>query len=192
MNTHNTENMNTFLVGVKAQLLNIWAFFSSSIDNNPTTSLFMGIFGALTQFFVKSIAVDVWLVFSLILLCVVNTFTGIKKAKRDGEYSDKVLGNSIKHKWTGYAVLLCALGIFMGMLFIVTNKEGKMLVSEYWLNLPIMLMLVFFNAMEFRSIIQNATDLGWNVPIFVKKMPDQIIDKVDEIGGNFKINKDQK
>lgn len=194
MNTTNKMNTN-FILGVKHQIALMWSHFVGSIENNPATGVFMTLFGALIQFILKSISVDIWLIFFLVGLNIVNTITGIKKAKKEeretGEkvYSDKILLESIKHKWTGYTILLCALGMFMGMLFIVSSKEGSLLVSEYWLNLPVMLMLVFFNAMEFKSILQNAKILGWHIPIFVETMPDKVIEKVNEVAGNTKINK---
>lgn len=165
---------------------------SDTITNNTGYSVFATLLAALVQFFFKSIAIDIYLIFFLIFLCATNTVSGVIKAKREGVYNDTVLRTSVTRKWTGYIVLLLALSLFMGVLFIAASKEGVLLVSEYWLNLPIVLMLVFFNAMELKSTLDNGALLGWKIPGFVHKLPDQVIEKVEDIGNNINLKKNDK
>lgn len=168
-------------------LVNLYNFFDDSITHNATKSAFLGLMGMLVNFFLKSVAIDIWLIFLLIASCAINTITGVMKAKRSVPmtYTDKILKDSIIHKWIGYMILLVALSLFMGVLFVVATKEGTLLVSEYWLNLPVVLMLLFFNTMELRSTIDNSLDLGWKVPGFVRTLPDKVNEKIDEIGNKI-------
>ena len=176
------------LIGIKMHLINLYGFLEDSVTHNASKSGFVAIMTALLNFFLKSFMIDVWLVFFLTAMNAMNTITGVMKAKRSGTYDDKVLRESVTHKWIGYMILLISLSLFMGVLFILATKEGDLLVSEYWLNLPVVLMLVFFNAMELKSTIDNSTAMGWKVPGFVKNLPDKVTDKIDKIGENIDLN----
>lgn len=174
-----------FIFGIKIHLMNLYGFLEDSLTHNASKSTFVMIMTALVNFFLKSFMVDVWLVFFLIAMNIMNTITGVMKAKRNGTDDDRILRESVTHKWIGYMILLISLSLFMGVLFILATKEGDLLVSEYWLNLPVALMLVFFNAMELKSTVNNSLDLGWKVPGFVRSLPDKVTDKIDKIGENI-------
>ena len=173
-----------FFIGVKNHLLYVF----NTLDNNYKMTSIAGLFGALVQFVLKSFYVDFFLVMGLIAMVALNTITGVIKANRPpSTYDPTVLKNSVMQKFTGYFMLLLIVAVFMCVIFVAGHYEGTKILNDYWLNLPVVLLLVFFNAVELKSCLDNATELGWPVPGFIKALPDKTIKKIDEIGNKSDI-----
>jgi hypothetical protein len=139
------------------------------------------VFTALLEFVFQSFQIDIFLFFFLILMVGVNTYSGVRLAKQKKTFNLKILKESVMGKFIGYLILLIALSIFIMVLFVASLRDQTRLVSDYWLNVPMILLLVFLSSIEFKSVLQNLEELGINVPLFVKKIPSQIIDKIDTI-----------
>jgi phage-related holin len=117
--------------------------------------------------------------FCLLLLIALNTLSGVKLARRKGKFDIHLLKKSIVDKMTGYFMMLSALSIFIVVLYVASMKDGQKWFDDFWFNAPVMACLVFLSSVEFKSILENLESLGVYIPLFVKRLPDQVQNKIN-------------
>ncbi|WP_304238458.1 phage holin family protein [Jiulongibacter sediminis] len=169
--------MKSFLTSIFSYTAMAW----QNMINEKHLAVFSAILAALLEFMLKSIQIDIFLFFLLIASIAVNTWSGIRLAKKKEIYNLKVLRESVTGKLLGYLILLIALSIFIMVLFVASLRDAEQLVPDYWLNLLMVLLLVFLSSIEFKSTLENLEALGINIPLFVKKIPEKVQDKIDDL-----------
>lgn len=155
--------------------------FWTVIEENKGVSSLAGVLAATVQFYIHSFQIDIFLLLGLILLIGINTWSGIRLAKKEGRFDLKILKESVMSKTVGYLILLISLSVFLGILFIASLRDDTRLFSDYWLNLPIVLLIVFLAGVEFKSTLDNLEALGVTVPLFIRKIPERVNDKIDDL-----------
>jgi hypothetical protein len=162
--------------GVKLVLLQV----KQELVHNQVINGIVLVLGALVNFWIQSFQLDVILFLLLMGVIAMNTFSGVKVAKKHGKYLPSVLRKSVQDKLVGYVSLLVILGLFISMMFLAAKLDDRQIFSNFIFNAPIVLTLMFFASVELRSFLDNARELEWKVPGFVSRMPDKIDKTTDE------------
>jgi ABC-type amino acid transport system permease subunit len=155
--------------------------FLEGLTQNKEMTAFSAILGTVMGFVFQSFQIDIFLIFGLIAMVAINTWSGIKLARREGRFNLKVLKDSVMEKTVGYLILLISLAVLMIILFVAALKDNTKIVEDYYFNLPVVLLIVFLSSVEFKSTLDNLEALGIKVPGFVKKIPSKIQGKINDI-----------
>lgn len=147
--------------------------FKQQILNHPYMVSFFALLSTLLRFVVESWQVDGVLFIFLFFMIAIDTYTGVRLAKKNGTYDYKVMKEKGITKVLGYIIFLIALWTFTMMLFLMNIKDGAPFIDSYYLNIPIMTSMLFFAGIEFLSIKDNLSR------IFGIRMPTAVIDKVE-------------
>ena len=139
-------------------LLNI----QQTIQDHPHFTSFVALLSLILNFAIKSFEIDILLFFMLIFLIILDSIVGIKLAKKNGDFSYKILKEKTMTKFLGYLVFLIALWLFTLMLFITNLRNGESYIAEYWLNMPMVITFSFFGGIEFLSI-KEKVEKGYGV-----------------------------
>lgn len=123
--------------------------------DHPEMIKFVSLLSAILSFLIQTWQINVILFLALFVLVVVDTITGVHRAKKEGVYDYRILKDKAVKKMLGYIIFLFALGVFTIVLFLVNIKDGTPLISNYYLNIPLMTSILFFCAIEFLSINDN-------------------------------------
>ena len=154
--------------------------FYQAASEHPQMTSFVTLISVILNFILKSWQIDILLFFLLISLIVIDSVTGIKLSKKKGDFSYKVLKEKTMTKFLGYLIFLIALWVFTLMLFIMNLRDGKSFIAEFWLNVPMVLSIVFFAAIEFLSIKENIEQgYGIRTPKTLTKKVQNFIDNED-------------
>jgi choline-glycine betaine transporter len=148
---------------------------------NPVSSSFTIVFAAVLQLVTQSIQIDIFIFLGMIIMIILNTWSGIRMAKKNKTFNLKVLKESIIGKSIGYLMLLTGLAVFCIILFVASLRGDVKLAEDYWFNLPTVLLMVFLSSVEFKSMLDNLEELGVVVPFFVKRLPGKIQDKINDL-----------
>ena len=150
------EKLNGFKVSIAAVL--------------GAVSAFLGWFGWLAVLYVGCMAVD-WL-------------TGSAAAMRNGQWASEKARDGIWHKVGSVVVVMVSAGADLLIGSIVNNLPGIRLPFSYGVMLcPVV--LVWYIAAEFGSILENAVKLGAPVPKFLTKLLAVIGEAVDSAGSGM-------
>ena len=157
------EKLNGFKVSIAAVL--------------GAVSAFLGWFGWLAVLYVGCMAVD-WL-------------TGSAAAMRNGQWASEKARDGIWHKVGSVVVVMVSAGADLLIGSIVNNLPGIRLPFSYGVMLcPVV--LVWYIAAEFGSILENAVKLGAPVPKFLTKLLAVIGEAVDSAGSGMVSGDDEK
>ncbi|UTA66537.1 MULTISPECIES: phage holin family protein [Emticicia] len=147
--------------------------FKQQIIDHPYMVSFFALLSTLLKFVVQSWQVDGVLFIFLFFMISIDTYIGVRLAKKTGTYDYKLLKEKGVKKVLGYVIFLMALWTFTMMLFLMNIKDGAPFVDSYYLNIPMMTSMLFFAGIEFLSIKDNLSR------IFGIRMPTAVIDKVE-------------
>jgi phage-related holin len=159
------------------------SFLEKSVDviavsAKETTALGVGVagvFSAIIAFVVQSWQINLFLFIILLFLIAVNTWSGVRNAKKQGAFDMKVLKDSIISKCIGYFILIIAVSLIVIMFFLASLRDGMLMFPEYYLNIIVMTTFVGLGIFEAKSILENLRENGTPVPKFL----DNIIDKAE-------------
>ncbi|HLO43942.1 MAG TPA: phage holin family protein [Leadbetterella sp.] len=154
---------------------------AAQVAEQKLTSTFLGVGTAVLQLMVNSIQVDIFIFLGMILMIALNTFSGVRLARKNKTFDLTKLKESVIGKSVGYTMLLTGVSLFCIILFVASLRDDTRLVDDYWYNLPVILLMVFMSSVEFKSLLDNLESLGIYVPGFVKKMPGKIQDKIEDM-----------
>lgn len=152
-----------------------------TVVDQKLTSTFLGVATAVMQLVLNSVQIDIFIFMGLMLLIFFNTLSGVRLAKKAKVFELKHLKESVVSKLMGYLLLLTGLSVFVIILFVASLRDDTRLFSDYWFNLPVLLVMVFLSSVEFKSMLDNLEELGVNVPGFVKNLPKKVQDKIDDM-----------
>lgn len=153
---------------MKTVMLNL----KHQIAEHPYFTAFMALLGTLLDFVVQSWSVNIILFLFLFLSVGINTLSGIKLAKKKGNYDLKVLKEKFLKKVQGYIIYLIALWIFIMCLFIMSLKDGKPVINTFYLNIPMTTSFLFLSGVEFLSTKDNLQE-GYEI-----KTPASVTEKI--------------
>ena len=156
---------------MKDSMLNI----KHQIVEHPYMVVFFAVLNALLKFVIESWSVNTILFIFLFFLIAIDTHTGVKLAKLKNVYDYKLMKSKAIKKVLGYIVFMIALWTFTMMLFLMNLKDGQPVISNYYLNIPMMTTILFFAGIEFLSIKDNA------MLIYGIKTPASITDRVEKL-----------
>lgn len=160
----------------------VLANFYQAASEHPQMTSFLALISVILNFMLKSWQIDILLFGLLIALIVIDSFTGVKLAKKKDDFSYKILKEKTMTKFLGYLIFLIALWVFTLMLFITNLRNGESFIAEYWLNVPMVLSFIFFASIEFLSIKDNI-EQGYGV-----KTPKSFANKVQGFVDNEDIS----
>lgn len=139
---------------------------------------FLALLSALLKFILQSWQVDGILFIFLFVMIGIDTWTGVKLAKKRKIYDYKILKEKFLKKVLGYIIFLIALWTFTMMLFLMNFKDGQSVINSYYLNVPMMTTTLFFAGIEFLSIKDNV------IQTFGIRTPASVVDKVESFVGS--------
>ncbi|MBA4851363.1 phage holin family protein [Emticicia sp. BO119] len=148
------------------------------ITNHPYMISFLALLSTLLKFILQSWQVDGILFIFLFVMIGIDTWTGIRVARKQKNYDYKVLKEKFVKKVLGYIIFLIALWTFTMMLFLMNIKDGETVINSYYLNVPMMTTILFFAGIEFLSVKDNITH------IFGIRTPSSVVGKVESFVGN--------
>lgn len=128
------------------------------------------------KFITNSWQVNGLLFVILLFIIALNTWSGVRLARKKKEFDINILKEKLITKLIGYLILILLVSLLVIMVFIASLKDGALLFPEYYLNLIVMLTFVLLGIFEARSISDNLKSMDVHVPKFV----DDFIDKAEE------------
>jgi phage-related holin len=140
-----------------------------------------GVFSAIIAFVVQSWQINLFLFIILIFLIAVNTWSGVRNAKKQGSFDIKVLKESIITKCIGYFILLIAVSLLVIMFFLASMRDGNPMFDEYYLNIIPMSTFVGLGIFEAKSVLENLRQSGTPVPQFLDNIIDKAEDKINDL-----------
>ena len=147
-----------------------------------TTAIGVGfatLVSAVIAFVVRSWQVNLLLFIVLLVLIAINTWSGVRNAKKNKTYNFKILKETLISKCIGYFILIIAVSLLVIMFFIASLRDGDLLFPEYFLNVIVMTTFVGLGVFEFRSIIENLRKGNNHVPQFIDDIVDRAEDKLN-------------
>lgn len=139
---------------------------------------FFALLSTLFKFIVQSWSVNV-ILFGLLFLAIgIDTWTGVRLAKKKNEYDYKTLKEKFMKKTLGYITFLIALWVFTMMAYLMNIKDGEPFINSYYLNIPMMTTFLFFNGIEFLSTKDNIVQ---NFGIIT---PNSVVDNIEKFVGS--------
>lgn len=132
-----------------------------------------------------------WLAVLYVGCMVVDWITGSAAAMRNGQWASEKARDGIWHKVGSVVVVMVSAGADLLIGSIVNNLPGIRLPFSYGVMLcPVV--LVWYIAAEFGSILENAVKLGAPVPKFLTKLLAVIGEAVDSAGSGMVSGDDEK
>lgn len=158
-------------------LTNAYALVMGHIKETTIEDFSFAVFiSILIKFVTQSWQVNGLLFVILLLIIALNTWSGVRLARKNKVFDINILKEKLISKLIGYLILILLVSLLVVMVFIASLKDGELLFPEYYLNLIIMLTFVLLGIFEARSISDNLKQMDVHVPKFV----DDFIDKAEE------------
>ncbi len=142
---------------------------------------FLAIITMVIQYVTNTWQINVILLFLLVVMIAINTWSGARLAKKEKRYELNVMKELLVSKLIGYFILIIAVSTVVVFMFVLTLKDGITLIPEYYLNILLMLTFVVLCFFEFNSILENLKKYGSMVPKFLTKLNERVVNKIDDI-----------
>ena len=159
-----------FQILLKIVLLNI----KQQFFNHPDMVKFLLLLSSILSFIIRTWQFNIILFLGLFVMIIIDTFTGVRRAKKEGVYDYRIMKEKAISKTLGYLIFLLALGTFTIMLFVLNLNNSIISVPDSLLNIPLMTSLLFFGGVEFLSINDNLKSPAYGI-----KTPASVMDKID-------------
>lgn len=116
-----------------------------------------------------------------ILLMVLDYISGTLAARRDGSWKSAIARDGLWHK--GGMILVVAVAAIADVIMTIALPHIPVL-NIAWPNLLLPLVLAWYIITELGSILENAIKMGANVPVWLVRILDASLKKVDTVGKN--------
>ncbi|MBA4852094.1 phage holin family protein [Emticicia sp. BO119] len=165
----NYQNIKFALIQLKQQIF-----------SHPDMVAFLALLSSIISFIIKTWQFNIILFLGLFFLIVIDTFTGVRRAKKAGAYDYRIMKEKTVNKVLGYIIFLLALGAFTIMLFVLNLNNTIINIPDSLLNIPLMTSILFFAGVEMLSINDNLKNAyGIKTPSSVMGRVEKFVDDQD-------------